>query len=318
MFTIFFVVIAIALVYTSQVHARVPVRKNKKIDKHVSPLGTPATATATAQKAQSKAQAKAQAQTRAAAKSADDSELTIKKQRLAGNGNETKPWAYALYATDMDYARVAAINIKRLRTFGNASVSDIVVVVTPSVPLATWHMLRTAGASHIVERSPNWATNVDATWAMSPLKFSIFGLVWWKRVVYIDSDGLVMSRMDHLFHTPLTATHTVAMAPAYWLPEGRVLPPSNQPTATSSSSSSSSSSPIRPFYTTALIVYEPSVTMAAEVNLVFRATHKEDMPVINEALGSRVVPLSHLDVPLVTYPYPYPILSYCILNLLPA
>ena len=197
--------------------------------------------------------------------------------------------------------------------FGNATVSDVVVVVTPSIPLIAWQILHNAGATHILEHSTPPATNGDATWAMSSVKFSIFGFVMWKRVVYIDSDGLVLSKMDHLFDTPLNAIHNVAMAPAYWLPEGRALFPSNLTTSSPATSTSPTTSFSQPFYTSALIVFAPSKAMAEDVNRVFRVTHKEDMSVINEALGTRVVPLSHLDVPLVMYPGTnsrYPTLPY--------
>lgn len=284
---LFVIIVVIALVYLSTeiTHARIPMRKNKKLPVgNKPPLG----------------------------KIVEDTEIAaMKKQLLAGNVNVTKSFAFALYATDMEYARMAAINIKRLRMFGNASVSDIVVVVTPSVPLITWQILRTAGASHILESSVQPATNVHATWTMSPVKLSIFGLVMWKIIVFIDSDGLVLSKMDHLFDTPLNATHTVAMAPAYWLPERRAfLPSSNLPT------SSSSLSP--PYYTSALIVCAPSTAMAEDVNRVYRVTHREDMFVINEALGNRVLPLSHLDVPLVcNTTHPILILPLLSLKVLP-
>lgn len=59
----------------------------------------------------------------------------------------------------------------------------------------------------------------DATWAHSLTKFNAFRLSNYTRVLYFDSDSLVLNSMDHYFLAPLSR---LAVPRAYWLnnPEG--------------------------------------------------------------------------------------------------
>jgi hypothetical protein len=57
-------------------------------------------------------------------------------------------------------------------------------------------------------------TKGDATWAQSLTKFNAFRLSQYSRVLYFDSDSLVLNSMDHYFLAPLAR---LAVPRAYWL-----------------------------------------------------------------------------------------------------
>lgn len=54
----------------------------------------------------------------------------------------------------------------------------------------------------------------DATWAQSLTKFNAFQLYNYSRVLYFDSDSLVLNSMDHYFLAPMSR---LAVPRAYWL-----------------------------------------------------------------------------------------------------
>ena len=59
----------------------------------------------------------------------------------------------------------------------------------------------------------------DPVWAQSLTKLQLFGLTQYKRLIYMDADGLVLRNMDHLFSLP---DAPVAMPRAYWLDQPRM------------------------------------------------------------------------------------------------
>ena len=59
----------------------------------------------------------------------------------------------------------------------------------------------------------------DPVWAQSLTKLHLFGLTQYKRLIYLDADGLVLRNMDHLFSLP---DAPVAMPRAYWLSQPRM------------------------------------------------------------------------------------------------
>lgn len=54
----------------------------------------------------------------------------------------------------------------------------------------------------------------DSTWAESLTKFNVFRLINYTRVIYFDSDSLVLNSMDHYFLSP---DAPIAVPRAYWL-----------------------------------------------------------------------------------------------------
>ncbi|KAH8665555.1 nucleotide-diphospho-sugar transferase [Ilyonectria robusta] len=128
-------------------------------------------------------------------------------------------FAYAQYATDLDYLCNCAINFARLNMFGatydkvlifpedwsSGSSKEAIAMRKfhsdyPDVELRPFGLLSTAKG--------------DATWRNSLTKFHAFALTDYTRVLAFDSDSLVMQSMDHYFLAPLAP---VAVPRAYWL-----------------------------------------------------------------------------------------------------
>ncbi|KAH6985292.1 glycosyltransferase family 8 protein [Ilyonectria destructans] len=140
--------------------------------------------------------------------------------RPAWTSEQLEPrFAYAQYATDLDYLCNCAINFARLNQFGatydkvlifledwsSGSSKEAVVMrkfrsAYPDVELRPFGLLSTSKG--------------DATWRNSLTKFHAFALTDYTRILAFDSDSLVMQNMDHYFLAPLAP---VAVPRAYWL-----------------------------------------------------------------------------------------------------
>ncbi|PNP43022.1 hypothetical protein TGAMA5MH_04955 [Trichoderma gamsii] len=132
-------------------------------------------------------------------------------------------FAYAQYATNLDYLCNTVINFNRLKGYG---IQHGMVLIYPQ----TWDdekaksreakAIRSLRSSHpdIVLRSFNVLSTEkgDSTWRDSLTKFHAFALTDYTRVLAFDSDSLVLNNMDSLFLAP---DSPVALPRAYWLTE---------------------------------------------------------------------------------------------------
>ncbi|KAL7928250.1 glycosyltransferase family 8 protein [Trichoderma chlorosporum] len=130
-------------------------------------------------------------------------------------------FAYAQYATDMDYLCNAIINFNRLQRLG---VKYDMVLIFPK----TWdnenavtreakaiQNLRDNDLNVILRPFDILSTEKgDSTWRDSLTKFHAFSLIEYTRILAFDSDSLVLNNMDFLFFAPESP---VAMPRAYWL-----------------------------------------------------------------------------------------------------
>ncbi|KAM0491339.1 hypothetical protein ACHAP8_010720 [Fusarium lateritium] len=105
-------------------------------------------------------------------------------------------FAYAQYATSLDYLCNATSTSKEAKAIGNIRSKH------PHIHLRPMDVISTAKG--------------DATWRDSLTKFQSFSLTEWSRVLAFDSDSLVLNSMDHYFLSPLAP---VAVPRAYWLNE---------------------------------------------------------------------------------------------------
>ncbi|KAF6829974.1 alphan-acetylglucosamine transferase [Colletotrichum musicola] len=132
-------------------------------------------------------------------------------------------FAYAQYATSLNYLCNAIINFHRLDRFGTRH--DMVLIFPESwsegkTPEAK--AIRKLRADHprLVLRPFEYLriskTKASATWADSLNKFHAFALTEYSRVLIFDSDTQVLNNMDHLFLVPRAP---VAVPRAYWLNE---------------------------------------------------------------------------------------------------
>ncbi|KAF9878861.1 glucose n-acetyltransferase [Colletotrichum karsti] len=130
-------------------------------------------------------------------------------------------FAYAQYATSMDYLCNAVINFGRLRRYG--AKEDLVLIHPKDWLEGTTREAKALAKLRIERPEINMrafdviSTNKgDATWRDSLTKFHAFALTEWTRILAFDSDALVLNTMDHYFLSPKAP---VAVPRAYWLNE---------------------------------------------------------------------------------------------------
>ncbi|KAI8228239.1 Arylsulfatase [Colletotrichum sp. SAR 10_86] len=152
---------------------------------------------------------------------------------LAGNESQHTPaaksqersskFAYAQYATDLDYLCNAVINFNRLQKFG--AENDMVLIFPSSWTegkKAEAKAIRSIRSNHprVILRPFDYVriskTKASATWADSLNKFHAFDLTEYERVMIFDSDSQVLNNMDSFFQSPRAS---VAVPQAYWLNE---------------------------------------------------------------------------------------------------
>ncbi|CAH0057762.1 unnamed protein product, partial [Clonostachys solani] len=130
-------------------------------------------------------------------------------------------FAYAQYATNLDYLCNSVINFRKLRRYG--AKYDLVLIYPTGWSEGTSREAK--AISKIREHLPEVhlrpfdivsASKGDSTWRDSLTKFHSFALTEWTRVLAFDSDSLVLNSMDHYFLSPLAP---IAVPRAYWLTE---------------------------------------------------------------------------------------------------
>lgn len=177
-------------------------------------------------------------------------------------------FAYVQYATNRQYLCNALINVARLRSHRVAP--DILVMVPrdflveqPDKPIGKLiAALRARNVKfHALDLSDARLQSVDVTYTYALQKLELFRLTQYRRIVYFDSDALVMKSLDHLFLAP---DSIVSMPEAYYTPARTV---ANQD----------------PTLSSALMVIRPSEELyEGLLEVTSRKGHAEyDMDVIN-------------------------------------
>ncbi|EHK21840.1 glycosyltransferase family 8 protein [Trichoderma virens Gv29-8] len=136
-------------------------------------------------------------------------------------------FAYAQYATDIDYLCNSVINFNRLKRFG--AKYDLVLIFPKAWDQEALQSANTREAKAIEKLRASDLNIVfrpfdilstdkgDSTWRDSLTKFHAFALIEYTRILAFDSDSLVLNNMDFLFLAP---DSPVAMPRAYWLTDG--------------------------------------------------------------------------------------------------
>ncbi|KAG8717253.1 hypothetical protein FRC11_003803, partial [Ceratobasidium sp. 423] len=144
------------------------------------------------------------------------------------SGEAQPRFAYVFYATEKEYLCNVLINFKQLRQLNVAAELALIYPTSwigkypPSSANPIRNMLDRARDEYGVNLHPLelWNTGRgDATWASSLTKLHVFGLTNYTRVVYLDSDGIVLNNLDHLFLAPQAR---IALPRAYWLEKGKL------------------------------------------------------------------------------------------------
>ncbi|EQC29625.1 hypothetical protein SDRG_12630 [Saprolegnia diclina VS20] len=121
--------------------------------------------------------------------------------------------AYMLYATDDLQACNALIAAKKVRALGTPTFIDLVVLVTEDVSAQACQVLTDGGVRPM--NVARWRRKTGGDYYKDSLtKLRIFQELGYDRVIYIDTDTVIMKNLDALFHLP----HAIFWAPrAYWL-----------------------------------------------------------------------------------------------------
>lgn len=114
-------------------------------------------------------------------------------------------------------------------------------------------------------------TGGDRTWRHSVTKLNIFRLDQYSRVLYFDSDTLILRPMDHLFHSPAAR---IALPRAYWLE-----PPKNATISVKLGSH--------------VMLVEPDLTTYRYILRKVTENPEFDMEVVNHIFGSTAMVLPH-------------------------
>ncbi|KAL7952429.1 glycosyltransferase family 8 protein [Trichoderma compactum] len=134
---------------------------------------------------------------------------------------ESPRFAYAQYATDINYLCNTVINFKRLKRSGTKH--DMVLIFPKEWDYETANTLEAKAIKNLRASDLNLVFRPfdilstdkgDSTWHDSLTKFHAFALIEYTRILAFDSDSLVLNNMDFLFLSP---DSPVAMPRAYWL-----------------------------------------------------------------------------------------------------
>ncbi|KAJ3512486.1 hypothetical protein NLJ89_g3493 [Agrocybe chaxingu] len=133
-------------------------------------------------------------------------------------------FAYVFYATEKEYLCSAVVNFRQLCS---VNVAGEIALIYP----ATWDQKYPVGSTSTTRRMLDraheeyrvnlhpvklWRTEGEKTWSSSLTKLHIFGLADYTRLIYLDSDALVLRNLYHLFLPPWAQ---IALPRAYWLDE---------------------------------------------------------------------------------------------------
>ncbi|MFC1719767.1 glycosyltransferase [Pseudomonadota bacterium] len=161
--------------------------------------------------------------------------------------------AYVFYATNAQYALAVLVFVKLLRDSGVSPDCDIILLHLP-LAKSLLQKIREAGIITRARTSPRRLPH--AYYRDCLLKFRIFELVEYDRIVYVDADAIPLRSLEGLFAMPLDKP--IAAPRAYWINSR--------------------------FWTTALLVVKPSMDM--KQRLAVRVQHMDtsfqfDMDIVN-------------------------------------
>lgn len=179
---------------------------------------------------------------------------------------DTKKFAYVTYATNDEYACSSLIAAESITNTSIRGDIDIVILTTRNVSRTYIDRMNKLGYVTLnVYAQKSSAPGTDRTWAYSLTKLMSFGLTMYNRVVFLDSDSIVLKNMDHLFDLP---PHFLYAPRAYWLDQ--------------------------PFFGSALLVIEPDKNRLFEIlyeHKLREHTEKKplyDMDILNSMFVDKV------------------------------
>ncbi|KAI8914579.1 nucleotide-diphospho-sugar transferase [Gorgonomyces haynaldii] len=124
--------------------------------------------------------------------------IVIEHQVLVNQGPKQRV-AYAFFATEERYLCAATVNAAQLLELNTRSDADIVLVHTPSVDPTKFLKLNRTRA---VSVEPWTTSHFNSYYADVFMKFAVFDLIEYDKIIYFDADSLVTKNLDHLFLLP--------------------------------------------------------------------------------------------------------------------
>lgn len=210
-------------------------------------------------------------------KSSEQNEIDIQLQSLL---DSHKKLAYAFYATDQTYACSAMVIIKTLLSTNPYQNIDILLIIpknTKKVILTETQqnflkkINETSNRMVYVRKEEIPYTNNDITYRDVFLKLTIFKQFDYYKIIYLDSDALILRNLDHLFTYPIP---TMGIPHACWIEQNR------------------KEKKYTMYTTTLLIVANPNQNTWNRIQSKFNDTyHGFDMDLINEEFVSDITTL---------------------------
>ncbi|KAJ9413487.1 hypothetical protein FOXG_14149 [Fusarium oxysporum f. sp. lycopersici 4287] len=190
-------------------------------------------------------------------------------------------FAYAQYVTNSEYLCNSVMLFEALQHLRSRADR---VMIYPSHMLASDHkssnarLLAKARDKYDVKLVPitvRHKDNTDPTWADSLTKLLLFNQTQYSRILYIDSDSVLLESMDELFFLP---SIPVAMPRAYWL------------------------FPMKEILSTMLMLIEPSEVEFARImsEMDAASSNDYDMEIINSLYRNNAMVLPHRRYALLT------------------
>jgi len=171
-------------------------------------------------------------------------------------------FAYAFYAASRDYLCGVLVNIARLKLLGaDPSIELILLVPRNLLPARFLEVAQRDGLRvHEFENPPNQPEGM-VYYRHSNMKMLLFNQTEYSRIVYVDSDSIILKNLDHLFLLPKQIG--LAAPRSYW-EDGNAKK-----------------------FTSALMVIDPSQDAWLRIDAQLHPVQKDkyDMDILNDVFG---------------------------------
>jgi alpha-N-acetylglucosamine transferase len=124
-------------------------------------------------------------------------------------------FAYAFYASSRDYLCGVLVNIARLKALGADETIDLLLLVPKGMLVPRFLDIAKSVGLRILQfdNPPNLQGGFDY-YKHSNMKLLLFNQTEYDRIVYLDSDSLILKSLDHLFLLPKGIG--IAAPRSYW------------------------------------------------------------------------------------------------------
>jgi alpha-N-acetylglucosamine transferase len=169
-------------------------------------------------------------------------------------------YAYVFYASSPEYACSALVNIHRLKALGvDDSIDFVVIYPKGTLEAVVLNRIEKLGAVPLqVEDMPR-AQGHNGYYHYANVKLRVFQLYQYQRIIFLDSDTIILKSLDHLFLLPRGIG--LAAPRVYWIKDQE--------------------------FTSTMLVIEPSEELWQKIDKELHPVKPDhfDMDILNDALG---------------------------------